>query len=90
MDARHIILTGRVQGVGFRWFTMNRAGAMDLSGWVRNNNDGSLEVWVEGPEFLLDAFENDLREGPPGASVRNCESRPVAATGRYTGFHVTY
>ena len=67
-------VTGRVQGVGFRWFARDRAAALGLSGWVRNRADGSLEVLAEGPVEALDAFEEALRLGPPGAAVGSVQA----------------
>ena len=90
MSARHFIAGGRVQGVGFRWFAMRRARSLDLSGWVRNLPDGTVEAWAEGPDDELDAFEAALREGPPGALVRSLRSEPAAATGACAGFDVTF
>lgn len=55
--ARHYIVTGRVQGVGFRWFTQNRARSLGLCGWVRNMPNGTVEVWAEGPPSDLDSLE---------------------------------
>jgi len=67
-------ISGRVQGVGFRWFARERARELGLAGWVRNRADGSLEVVAEGPAEALDAFESALREGPPGSIVRAVEA----------------
>ena len=67
-------VTGRVQGVGFRWFARDRATALGLSGWVRNRADGSLEVLAEGPTEALEAFEAALRLGPPRAVVGSVQA----------------
>ena len=67
-------VTGRVQGVGFRWFARDRATALGLSGWVRNRADGSLEILAEGPAEALEAFEAALRLGPPGAAVGSVQA----------------
>jgi len=61
--------TGRVQGVGFRWFVRGVARRLGVSGWVRNLPDGSVEVAAGGPEPVLAAFTAALRAGPPGARV---------------------
>jgi acylphosphatase len=61
------LVRGRVQGVGFRWFVMQEADALGLSGWVRNLSDGSVEVEAEGEN--LEAFREVLRKGPPSADV---------------------
>ena len=89
-SAREFTVSGRVQGVGFRWFTQRCARALDLQGWVRNSPDGSVEVLAEGHRGALDAFESDLRSGPPGSLVRGVEVREAAVTGRFSGFDVVY
>ena len=65
------IITGRVQGVGFRWFTRQAATALGLRGTVRNAADGSVEVVAEGPADRLAELERRLRQGPRGAVVES-------------------
>lgn len=64
---------GKVQGVGFRWFTRERARRWGLVGWVRNRRDGSVEIVTEGPASSIDGLIEMLRKGPPGASVTSIE-----------------
>ena len=64
-----LLVTGRVQGVGFRWFVREAARRHRLPGWVRNRSDGSVELEVSGDESALREFLATLREGPPGARV---------------------
>ena len=66
---RHYVVEGRVQGVGFRWFTRERARRFGLSGWVQNREDGSVELIVKGCAELLDRLVNELAIGPKGSSV---------------------
>lgn len=66
-------VTGRVQGVGFRWFTTTTARRLGLRGSVKNLRDGSVEVVVEGPADAVDALANRLREGPPASRVERVE-----------------
>jgi acylphosphatase len=80
------VVTGRVQGVGFRWFARDRALALGLTGWVRNRADGSLEVVAQGPAAAVDRFERALREGPPGAEVRGVQAMRSAAVASEGGF----
>lgn len=68
-DRRCYRITGRVQGVGFRWWTQRMAESLQLSGTVRNASDGTVEVRVAGPPDALDRFERKLVEGPRGARV---------------------
>jgi acylphosphatase len=62
-------ITGRVQGVGFRYWTRSEAGKLGLSGWVRNEVDGSVTALIVGPAAAVSAMMKRLWEGPPGAAV---------------------
>jgi DNA ligase D-like protein (predicted 3'-phosphoesterase) len=64
---------GGVQGVGFRWATVERAGGLGVLGWVRNEDDGSVVVQAEGPDEAIDALLDWLGEGPDGAAVEEVE-----------------
>ncbi|MDR0452933.1 MAG: acylphosphatase [Treponema sp.] len=79
---------GRVQGVGFRYTCLCEGRRLGLSGWVRNNPDGSVEVWAEGPEARLDALIEWLRHGPPYARVDSLDYERRAPLGAYRGFTV--
>jgi acylphosphatase len=87
--ARRFVITGRVQGVGFRWFTESIAAREGLHGWVRNRSDGCVEALAEGDAEALERFERALRHGPPAARVEDVEVDDVAPSGRDTGFRVT-
>ncbi len=65
----HALVSGRVQGVGFRMFVLENARAMQLSGWVRNTWQGEVEVTAEGPRTTLMALLDILHAGPPSAFV---------------------
>lgn len=67
--AARLVVAGRVQGVGFRWFTQRAADALRLSGWVRNRRDGTVEAEVIGERAAVEACIGKLREGPPGSAV---------------------
>lgn len=73
-------VTGRVQGVGFRWFTREKARRWGLAGWVRNRPDGSVEILAEGGREALEGFIEMIQSGPPGSSVTDVR-RTAAATG---------
>jgi acylphosphatase len=83
--ARHVLVSGRVQGVGFRWSACDRAERCGVAGWVRNLEDGRVEAWVQGPAGAVDAMLAWLAEGPSPARVSGVESRP-AEPRDYTGF----
>ena len=65
----HFLIQGRVQGVGFRWFVQREAGELGLRGWVRNTEEGEVEVVVSGSEADLAELRASLRQGPRGARV---------------------
>ena len=67
------LISGRVQGVGFRWFVSHRASGLGVGGWVRNLPDGRVEVYAEGTGEELDALDSSLRVGPKFAVVENVE-----------------
>ena len=65
----HVIVHGRVQGVGFRWFARTEARRLGLAGWVRNLPDGTVEMRASGLAQFLSALEQAVQRGPEGASV---------------------
>lgn len=70
---RHVFVSGRVQGVGFRWHARERAEDLGLAGWVRNLPAGRVEVWLEGREPAVEAMLVWLGRGPPAAHVAKLE-----------------
>lgn len=66
-------ITGRVQGVGFRNFTQMRARQLGVTGWVRNENDGSVRLEAEGPRGALEDLAEALQQGPRMARVEDVE-----------------
>ena len=65
----HFLIQGRVQGVGFRWYVHREASELDLRGWVRNTEDGDVEVVAHGEESDLAELRASLRRGPRGSRV---------------------
>lgn len=76
-SARRWVISGRVQGVGFRWFTMRRAQTLGIVGWVRNLPDGRVEVMGRGDGDALDRLDDSLRTGPRLARVDSVERRHI-------------
>lgn len=66
---RHYLVKGRVQGVGFRWFVHREAAALSLKGWVRNTEDGHVEVVAAGEQPVLAELESALHKGSRGSRV---------------------
>ncbi len=65
----HVIVHGRVQGVGFRWFVRTEARRLGLAGWVRNLPDGTVELRASGIAQFLGSLEHAIQRGPEGAAV---------------------
>ena len=86
----HIIVSGRVQGVGFRYFVMKLAHRMQLTGWVRNLSTGDVEIQVEGPRGLIETMIKELPTGNAWATVNNIHVDWTRFSGQYTGFDITY
>ena len=86
----HLIIHGRVQGVFFRASAVEQARASGLTGWVRNADDGSVEVVAEGDERALERLLSWCRHGPPGAEVDGVEQTSGAATGEFRSFQSRY
>lgn len=79
---------GRVQGVGYRAFVRKHARALRLSGWVRNEQDGSVQAVVEGPADDLRALRRHCDEGPPFSRVDQVDAIWDEATGEFPGFDI--
>lgn len=77
IQAIRAVVTGRVQGVGFRAFARRAALDLDLVGWVRNAADGTVELAAAGPVQALDAFRQALHQGPPFSRVDAVDETPI-------------
>ena len=86
----HVVVSGHVQGVGYRYFVMKLAQKHDLTGWVKNLPRGEVESVVEGPRGLVEALIKSLWTGNAWAAVRNVDIQWENYTGEYTGFDVTF
>jgi acylphosphatase len=86
--ARRYVISGRVQGVGFRFFAEAEAAREGLHGWVQNLPDGRVEVSVEGEAESVERFERKIRHGPPGARVSDVQGDETVPTDRGTGFSI--
>jgi len=81
-------LTGRVQGVGFRFWMRGQAQRLGLSGWVRNEADGSVAALICGPAAAISTMLERSRIGPLGASVSDVETKSALAEGVLPGFRI--
>jgi acylphosphatase len=89
MAARvHLLISGRVQGVGFRWATQREGSRLGLRGWVRNLADGRVEVVAEGAEAQVEELVEWCRQGPAGARVSEVVVERGEAEGQSGGFRI--
>ena len=86
--ARKYVISGRVTGVGFRYFVYDVAQRECVTGWARNLPDLRVEALAEGDEEAVMRFELAIRRGPPGARVDEVETEVLAPTGRFPGFSI--
>jgi acylphosphatase len=77
MSRVRVEVIGAVQGVGFRWFAREAARRLDLAGWVRNRDDGSVEIAVEGDDAAVERFLAQVERGPRGARVDALRRHPL-------------
>ncbi|MEA2010251.1 MAG: acylphosphatase [Actinomycetota bacterium] len=83
-------VTGRVQGVGYRYTAAHTAERLGLLGWVRNASDGSVEVRAQGDAGVLEQFIVFLKQGPRAARVRSVDVHPVEPNPTLSGFTVRF
>jgi len=86
-----LVVSGRVQGVGFRYFTLHRARAHGITGWVKNRYDGKVEIEAEGSRDRLLLFLEDVRNGPAASRITHVSEDWVEIeSGRHSTFDVAY
>lgn len=86
--ARKFIISGLVQGVGFRFFTQRAAARHQVRGYVRNLKDGRVEALAEGGEKAVEEFKHDLTAGPTFSNVEHLEEIVLEPTGLYSAFRI--
>jgi acylphosphatase len=87
-SAVRVRVTGRVQGVGFRAWVQDEARRRALSGWVRNERDGSVAALIAGPEAAVAEMVEALRRGPPVARVESLATEPADPAEAESGFWI--
>lgn len=88
MEARKLIISGAVQGVGFRFFAQRAAAKHQVIGYVRNLPDGRVESWAQGSARDIEAFKTDLTTGPAYSNVEQIEEIVVEPTSIYSSFRI--
>jgi acylphosphatase len=86
--ARRYVVSGEVQGVGFRFFTQRVAAHHQVVGYVRNLPDGRVEAHAEGTPESIEGFKHDLATGPQYARVEQVEEVSIEPTGQYPTFRI--
>lgn len=90
METRKLIVSGLVQGVGFRWSTQNLANQMNIPGTVKNNADGTVTIYLQGDSDTLDRFIEKLPSASGFAHIKNIVQESVPAVEKMHDFHVLY
>ena len=91
LTSRRFVISGRVQGVGFRYFVQSAAVRESIRGWVRNLDDGRVETAAAGEQDAMERVERAIRQGPPAARVDRVEvdgTFPLSAKDTMAGFHI--
>lgn len=91
MDAYcKIILKGRVQGVGFRWFVKQNADQLGINGYVKNRYDGNVEIQAEGEKSAIETLIQQLKKGPTFAKVHDIDVDWGDYRGHYNDFTIAH
>lgn len=90
MSCVHLLISGLVQGVSFRYFTVSCARELELTGWVRNLPDGRVEAEIVGEKDKIDELIAQVKIGPAGSHVTAVDSQWRTEEPRYNSFTVTY
>lgn len=84
----YVLIGGRVQGVGFRYYAEREARRLDLTGWVRNRPDGDVELTAEGDDDALHRLLEWCNQGPPSAAVDHVQASWSPALGEFADFRI--
>jgi acylphosphatase len=84
------IVSGRVQGVGFRWFTLNSAQMIGIKGYVKNRANGTVEIVARGTDEQLERFLMDIKKGPSFSRVDEIKTEVLPDEHLYHRFEITY
>ncbi|WP_246055346.1 acylphosphatase [Pseudalkalibacillus caeni] len=86
----HIVVHGRVQGVGFRYYTQQQASHHNIVGWVRNNPDETVEMDIQGEFPEAESFISAIEKGSPYSYVEKVDRKEMADLKDYNSFHITH
>ncbi|MCM3585523.1 acylphosphatase [Mesobacillus maritimus] len=85
-----IVVSGRVQGVGYRYFTQMKATQLQITGWTKNRSDGKVEIIATGSKENLDLFIEEIRKGNPFSTVDQIEINQLDNIEKYQSFMIKY
>jgi len=88
MERRRLLVRGRVQGVGFRWFAKRAANSIGIVGWAKNSYKGSVEMEAQGDPEDMELFISQVREGPRLSIVEDVTWTEIPPTDNEKGFHI--
>ncbi|MCX5789916.1 MAG: acylphosphatase [Elusimicrobia bacterium] len=88
LTRKHVVVAGLVQGVGYRWFAMEAARSCRVTGWVRNNPDGTVEAEAQGTPAAIAGFVSALRRGPRSSRIESVQESDVGVKSGETDFDV--
>ena len=86
--AKHFLVRGRVQGVGYRWFAIRAAERFGVVGYARNQAGGEVEVHAQAEESALESFKQELQRGPHSARVTEVVEQDSPLSNNYSSFHI--
>lgn len=86
--AVQLLISGRVQGVSFRYYTRQKASELGVAGWVRNLMNGKVEAWVQGDEEAVERMVDWCRQGPPSARVDEINIKDETVESGLSGFEI--
>ncbi|MEO8713321.1 MAG: acylphosphatase [Parafilimonas sp.] len=90
MTAKHILIKGKVQGVFFRKNTKQLATDLNINGWVKNTDDGNVEILAQATEDAVEEFIRWCKQGPPGAGVKDVEIKDTEVDDDLKNFSIKY
>jgi len=84
----YLVVSGRVQGVGFRYFALHKANEFEINGWIRNAPEGKVEIEAEGESQNIEAFIDWMKIGPSRAIIRNFSVSEISPPRKFTNFTI--
>ncbi|HON05646.1 MAG TPA: acylphosphatase [Candidatus Ratteibacteria bacterium] len=90
MEKWHYLIKGKVQGVGFRWYVLNIARRIGISGWVKNLPDGRVEIVAESEPEQLELFTENIKKGHLGQNIYQINIEKAPATGKFKDFNISF